>query len=133
MKDEYEGQPVWCTVRRSNGLARIASVTLATARRHDDGNALTFVARWDVSLLQWVEADEHHEPPPPPEPQFPWKAIDDHGYEIAIAPTRSEAEAECPKGGRVMKLVDADVDEHHVPIAAVLRSSGIPMTGGDDE
>ncbi len=101
----------------------------------------------------WSDANEYHEPPPKPEPYTPWRVIDKDGRTHSAGSTRYYAEAECPPGGRVMRLFDADaVIQKPVDVAAlrrliaheglslapsivatVLRSAGIPMTGGNDE
>ncbi len=88
-KSDVAGTIVQCRYYRDHG---------------DDGSS------WHFSHggLMWSDANEHHEPSPPPEPQTPWKVIDKHGYGYIGTSTRSEAEALCPEGDRIMKLVDAD-------------------------
>ncbi len=68
-------------------------------------------ARWHVGATdhRWHDADECVESPPKPvDPKFPWAVVAAHGGTWGNHRTRITAEAQCPPGGRVMRLVDAD-------------------------
>ncbi len=68
--NDFEDEYIWCVVRKANGGAAAGALTLAMARRIIAEDSRFFVARWQVPLLQWFTADEHHEPPPPgPKPK----------------------------------------------------------------
>ncbi len=95
----------------------------------------------------WFDANEYHEPPSEPKCPWPWRVIDKDGYARSAALTRYEAEAKCPEGSRVMRLVDPDavVIQEPVDVAAleatlaavvsiedVVRALNLPIKEDDD-
>ncbi len=93
-----------CPSRYKTGDEAGTIVQCTSYRDHGDDGSTAHESEGHT----WFTAHEYHEPPPPPEPQTPWRVIDKYGYGYIGTSTRSEAEALCPEGDRVMKLVDAD-------------------------